>query len=163
MRLALLTPDWTPNGGISTHVRLVSAALAVAGHQRETELPVDVERDALQEGRGLDPEMGRENYRAKQEQFSPRWLFLDYRLLLLQEHPVVRAAYLLLSKKGIYLPPKRGVKTVAVGRWLPIFRPHFSLRNLLRPARLPTDLPDGTYTYFCRIHPLMRGAFRVEG
>ena len=28
---------------------------------------------------------------------------------------------------------------------------------------IPTDLPEGTYTYFCRIHPLMRGAFRVEG
>jgi len=26
----------------------------------------------------------------------------------------------------------------------------------------PTDLPEGTYTYFCRIHPSMRGAFRVE-
>jgi plastocyanin len=25
----------------------------------------------------------------------------------------------------------------------------------------PTDLPEGTYTYFCRIHPFMRGAFRV--
>jgi plastocyanin len=26
----------------------------------------------------------------------------------------------------------------------------------------PADLPDGTYTYFCRVHPFMRGAFRVE-
>lgn len=25
----------------------------------------------------------------------------------------------------------------------------------------PEDLPVGTHTYFCRIHPLMRGAFRV--
>jgi hypothetical protein len=25
----------------------------------------------------------------------------------------------------------------------------------------PEDLPPGTYTYFCRIHPFMRGAFRV--
>jgi plastocyanin len=25
----------------------------------------------------------------------------------------------------------------------------------------PTDLPPGTYTYFCRIHTFMRGAFRV--
>ncbi|MFM7270981.1 MAG: hypothetical protein ACKO2C_05035 [Actinomycetes bacterium] len=25
----------------------------------------------------------------------------------------------------------------------------------------PSDLPRGTYTYFCRIHPFMRGAFRV--
>ncbi len=27
---------------------------------------------------------------------------------------------------------------------------------------IPTDLPQGTYTYFCRIHPSMRGAFRVD-
>jgi len=26
----------------------------------------------------------------------------------------------------------------------------------------PKDLPVGTYTYFCRIHPEMRGAFRVK-
>ena len=25
----------------------------------------------------------------------------------------------------------------------------------------PKSLPVGTYTYFCRIHPMMRGAFRV--
>jgi plastocyanin len=25
----------------------------------------------------------------------------------------------------------------------------------------PAELPAGTYTYFCRIHPFMRGAFRV--
>jgi hypothetical protein len=25
----------------------------------------------------------------------------------------------------------------------------------------PADLPSGTYTYFCRVHPFMRGAFRV--
>jgi hypothetical protein len=26
----------------------------------------------------------------------------------------------------------------------------------------PADLPPGTYTYFCRIHPVMRGAFRIS-
>jgi plastocyanin len=26
----------------------------------------------------------------------------------------------------------------------------------------PADLPEGTYTYFCRVHPIMRGAFRVD-
>src|SRR3954469_724173 len=26
----------------------------------------------------------------------------------------------------------------------------------------PADLPSGTYTYFCRIHPFMRGSFRVK-
>jgi len=29
--------------------------------------------------------------------------------------------------------------------------------------RTPGDLKPGTYTYFCRIHPFMRGAFRVKG
>jgi hypothetical protein len=27
---------------------------------------------------------------------------------------------------------------------------------------IPKSLPNGTYTYFCRIHPSMRGAFRVK-
>jgi hypothetical protein len=27
----------------------------------------------------------------------------------------------------------------------------------------PTDLPPGTYTFFCRIHPWMRGVFRITG
>ncbi len=39
-----------------------------------------------------------------------------------------------------------GDRTPAVGR---------------RTWSTPNDLPTGTYTYFCRIHPLMRGAFRV--
>ncbi len=30
-----------------------------------------------------------------------------------------------------------------------------------RTYETPKNLPVGTYTYFCRIHPLMRGAFRV--
>ncbi|MCW2959051.1 MAG: hypothetical protein JWP18_1854, partial [Solirubrobacterales bacterium] len=25
----------------------------------------------------------------------------------------------------------------------------------------PNTLPVGTYTYFCRVHPFMRGGFRV--
>ncbi|MFL5895001.1 MAG: PQQ-binding-like beta-propeller repeat protein [Thermoleophilaceae bacterium] len=29
-------------------------------------------------------------------------------------------------------------------------------------SKTPKDLPPGTYTYFCRIHPWMRGVFKVE-
>ena len=28
---------------------------------------------------------------------------------------------------------------------------------------VPTNLKAGTYTYFCRIHPFMRGSFRIAG
>jgi plastocyanin len=39
--------------------------------------------------------------------------------------------------------------------------PHSSpAANTLR-WRIPKDLAPGTYTYYCRIHPFMRGAFRV--
>jgi plastocyanin len=29
--------------------------------------------------------------------------------------------------------------------------------------KTPANLPAGTYSYFCRVHPFMRGAFRVKG
>ena len=29
--------------------------------------------------------------------------------------------------------------------------------------KTPKTLGPGTYTYFCRIHPFMRGSFRVKG
>jgi plastocyanin len=29
-------------------------------------------------------------------------------------------------------------------------------------AQTPPDLPPGQYRYFCRIHPWMRGEFKVE-
>ena len=29
--------------------------------------------------------------------------------------------------------------------------------------KTPSTLPQGTYTYFCRVHPFMRGGFRVKG
>jgi plastocyanin len=29
--------------------------------------------------------------------------------------------------------------------------------------KTPDNLPAGTYSYFCRVHPFMRGAFRVKG
>jgi plastocyanin len=33
--------------------------------------------------------------------------------------------------------------------------------NGLKSWSTPSDLPPGTYSYFCRIHPFMRGSFRV--
>ena len=39
--------------------------------------------------------------------------------------------------------------------------PGFTAFNNKQTWSTPTNLPPGTYTYFCRIHPFMRGAFRV--
>jgi plastocyanin len=40
-------------------------------------------------------------------------------------------------------------------------RPYFTASSGRRTWKTPTTLKPGTYNYFCRIHPFMRGAFRV--
>jgi hypothetical protein len=55
-------------------------------------------------------------------------------------------SYPLANGPGNYDSGQLGIGTPAVGRisWA-----------------TPTNLPPGTYTYFCRIHPFMRGVFRI--
>jgi hypothetical protein len=57
-------------------------------------------------------------------------------------------SYPLANGAGNYDSGQLGIGTPAVGRltW-----------------STPANLPRGTYTFFCRIHPFMRGAFRVIG
>ncbi len=38
----------------------------------------------------------------------------------------------------------------------------FTAASNLQQWDTPADLPQGLYTYFCRVHPFMRGAFRVK-
>ena len=40
-------------------------------------------------------------------------------------------------------------------------RPDSLPRRTRNTWKTPKSLKAGTYTYFCRIHPFMRGAFRV--
>ena len=82
----------------------------------------------------IDPEMGRDNFRAKIDQFDPHWAFMDYRLLLLQEHPILRALYFLKNPNGIYLPMRKGVRLVGVGNWLPILRGPLNLTKMCKTS-----------------------------
>jgi len=44
------------------------------------------------------------------------------------------------------------------------FGPEFATPTVNRDTwKTPKSLRSGTYTYFCRVHPFMRGAFRVKG
>lgn len=70
----------------------------------------------------IDPEMGRDNYKSKLKQFNPQWAFVDYRLLFLQEHPILRWIYFFWKKNGLYFPYSKKIKTIATGKWLPIFQ-----------------------------------------
>jgi non-ribosomal peptide synthetase component E (peptide arylation enzyme) len=86
----------------------------------------------------IDPEMGRDNYRAKLRQLQPGRAFVDSRLLLLQEHPLLRQLYFRLKRNTPYFPHQPGIRNIAVGRWLPLIRRHLSFRKLLQ--QVPAEI-----------------------
>ena len=92
----------------------------------------------------IDPEMGRENYLQKLKQFQPQWAFIDSRLLLLQEHPILRALYFFFKKNGFYFPRQSNLKTISTGPWLPLFQTHLKLGALLKnKSRHLTEIAAG--------------------
>ncbi len=95
----------------------------------------------------IDPEMGRDNYREKLRQLQPGWAFVDARLLLLQEHPLLRWAYFRWSRKGIYFPRTPGLRIISTGPWMPLLQKHVRLKNLAVksiPNAITDSLPPET-------------------
>ena len=64
---------------------------------------------------------------------------------------------------GIAFPLANGAGGVRLGRARLRARAASRRPPTARTWQTPTTLAAGTYTYFCRIHPFMRGAFRVKG
>jgi acyl-CoA synthetase (AMP-forming)/AMP-acid ligase II len=117
----------------------------------------------------IDPEMGRENYREKLRQLNPRWAFVDYRLLLLQEHPLLRWLYFKCSKKGIYFPKTPQIRVIACGKWMPVFQKHIRLASLSRSNEDHIPLPplafdrDFLITYTSGTTSLPKGVLHSTG
>ena len=80
----------------------------------------------------IDPEMGRENFKAKLEQLQPKWAFVDSRLLLLQEHPILRYLYFKIKKNGPCFPFNKNINVIATGPWVPLFQKHFRINYLFK-------------------------------
>jgi acyl-CoA synthetase (AMP-forming)/AMP-acid ligase II len=91
----------------------------------------------------IDPEMGRDLYAAKLNQLKPQWAFVDSRLLLLQEHPLIRYAYFKLAAKPVYFPRYKNLKIISCGPALPLVQRTTPLRKLLKASYQPVALtPD---------------------
>jgi acyl-CoA synthetase (AMP-forming)/AMP-acid ligase II len=88
----------------------------------------------------IDPEMGRDNYKSKLRQFDPQWAFVDSRLLLLQEHPILRWLYLRKSATAPYFPRTKGIKIIACGYWLPLVQTLVWLPRKPLPCPAPETL-----------------------
>lgn len=80
----------------------------------------------------IDPHMGRQHYQAMLKQFDPSWAFMDSRLILLQEHPILRYIYLKTNKEGIYLPTNKRMNKISCGMTLPLFTHDFKCRDLMK-------------------------------
>lgn len=96
----------------------------------------------------IDPDMGRENYNAKLDQFDPAWVFLDSRIALLQEHPILRQIYFRVKKSGLYFPRNRKIRKIITGPWMPILQSYVPFKSLLKatdtflaPMKKTANLP----------------------
>ncbi|MBY0478824.1 MAG: acyl--CoA ligase [Chitinophagaceae bacterium] len=76
----------------------------------------------------VDPHMGNQRYASKLKQFQPKWAFIDSRLLLLQEHPVIRFLYRRKKPAAFYIPYSNKYTVFATGMWLPLMQKHHRLK-----------------------------------
>lgn len=88
----------------------------------------------------IDPEMGRENYLAKLQQFAPDHAFVDSRLVLLNEHPIAKFLLLRLKKTLPSFPRISGCKLFTTGLALPIAQRHIAVRRLIQRRAAPDDI-----------------------
>ena len=72
----------------------------------------------------IDPEMGRENYLVKLMKFAPNHAFVDSKLVLLNEHPLLKYLVLKLNKSIPSFPRIKNCTLWTSGTWLPLFQKH---------------------------------------
>ncbi len=86
----------------------------------------------------IDPEMGKSNYKSKFDQFNPDFCFVDSRILLLNEHPIIR--FLLKKFKNIraFFPSNTKVKLISTGFFLPLLKrnKHINFLQKIKSSKL---------------------------
>ena len=87
----------------------------------------------------IDPEMGRDNFESKLKQFDPKWIFVDTRLLLLQQNILLRFIYLKVLRRTFYFSNTSNATIIATGKRLPVFSKCLKFHRVLAP---PTEPPS---------------------
>ncbi|MDH4092097.1 MAG: acyl--CoA ligase [Cyclobacteriaceae bacterium] len=80
----------------------------------------------------IDPEMGRKHFTAKLKQLTPKWAFVDSRLLFVREHRLIG---FVLYKMGKIVPEIGDVQDcliISTGPWVPTVRKYLRLKKMLR-------------------------------
>ncbi len=92
----------------------------------------------------IDPEMGRDNFESKLKQFDPKWMFIDSRLLLLQENSLLRFLYLKFSKRPFYFSFTSKAAIIATGKNLPLPRKFLRFDTLYAEPAAAVIFKDDT-------------------
>lgn len=82
----------------------------------------------------IDPEMGRDNFKAKLRQFSPQHAFADSRLVLLNEHPVLKYLVMRLRKSAPSFPRLKKCSLFTTGPRLPLLQKHTHISHLIKKS-----------------------------
>jgi acyl-CoA synthetase (AMP-forming)/AMP-acid ligase II len=90
----------------------------------------------------IDPDMGRDNFESKLRQIDPQWMAIDSRLLLLQEHPLLRWAYQRFAKGAFYFSLNTKARVISVGKYMPLIRSVTHLRRLYKEPPMPLSFKD---------------------
>jgi acyl-CoA synthetase (AMP-forming)/AMP-acid ligase II len=78
----------------------------------------------------IDPEMGRDNFLEKLRQFRPQHVFADSRLVLLNEHPVLKFLVMRYRKMTPSLPRFKNCNLFTAGPHLPLLQTHTHICHL---------------------------------
>ena len=84
----------------------------------------------------IDPEMGNSLYLNRLKQFKPQWLFIDYRLVIIQKFGWIRAIYKMIKSNAFYIPLIDNVQYVILGSNLK-FRRSLNLNKLKSETNIP--------------------------
>lgn len=95
----------------------------------------------------IDPEMGPELYRVKFNQLKPDWAFVDTRLLLLQEHTLLRYAYFKLADKPMYFPRYKNLNIIGCGPRLPLLQRYVPYSKLMKAQYQDIEFTTDTDNY----------------
>ena len=95
----------------------------------------------------IDPEMGRENYASKIKQLAPGWMFVDSRLLFMNDWPFLKKFILKFRKKLPDINFNIKSNIIKVGTNLPVRKKHIAFKKLLAPQTSTINLINTTEPY----------------
>ena len=95
----------------------------------------------------MDPSIKTEIYKAKLEQLSPQWAFIDSKILFIKEYRLLKKLYQNKGINEIHLPQSSQCKTIATGSWMPLIKSHQNIKQFRVHKEMDIDPSFIDYEY----------------